>query len=50
MSLPTGLWLVPMVRDWLGLGWTAEHGWSVLNGHMESWQITPKLVIENAAN
>ena len=31
-ELPTGMRLVPMVRDWLGLGWTAEHGWSVLEG------------------
>src|SRR6266702_7157459 len=49
-ELPTGMRLVPMVRDWLGLGWTAEHGWSVLEGQMESWQMMPRPLIGNAAN
>jgi hypothetical protein len=33
----TGMWLVPMVRDWLGLGWTRGVGWSVLKGQEGSW-------------
>ena len=33
----TGMWLVPMVRDWLGLGWKRDAGWSILKCREGSW-------------
>jgi hypothetical protein len=33
----TGMWLVPMVRDWLGLGWKRDAGWSILKCREGAW-------------
>jgi hypothetical protein len=33
----TGMWLVPMVRGWLGLGWRHGVGWAVLKSQEGSW-------------